>query len=112
MHRTIALLVMVVLVAACTRVPITGRKQLNLLPESEMMSMSLDAYKDFLQKTPPLPANDERVVMVRGIGRRLADAATKYLSENGAADRVAGFAWEFNVVEENTVNAWCMPGGK
>ena len=50
--------------------------------------------------------------MVQRIGRRLADAATKYLNENGAAERVEGFNWEFNVVDEPTVNAWCMPGGK
>lgn len=112
MKRTITVLAGVALLAACTKVPITGRRQLNLLPESEMMSMSLTAYQDFLKETPPLAASDPNVQMVRRIGQRLSSAATDYLTKNGAADRVAGFNWEFNVVDEPTVNAWCMPGGK
>lgn len=112
MKRIIVLLAITAFVIGCTKVPITGRRQLNLLPESEMMAMSLGAYQDFLKETAPLPASDANVQMVRRIGKRLADAATKFLSENGAANRVEGFNWEFNVVDEATVNAWCMPGGK
>ena len=112
MQRSLSLLLIAFLVVACTKVPITGRRQLNLLPESEMMAMSLGAYTDFLKETAPLPASDPNVQMVQRIGKRLADAATKYLTENGAAERVEGFKWEFNVVDEPTVNAWCMPGGK
>lgn len=112
LYRTAAVLLLVGSVAACSKVPITGRSQLNLLPEGEMMSMSLTEYQSFLKENPPLPPSDPMVVMVRKIGDRLADAATKYLNENGAADRVKDFAWEFNVVDDPTVNAWCMPGGK
>lgn len=100
------------LAVSCARVPITGRRQLNLLPESEMMSMSLQNYQQVLTETPPLPKSDQRVQMVQRIGQRLADAATTYLKQNGAADRVEGFNWEFNVIDDPTVNAWCMPGGK
>ncbi len=103
---------MLAAMVGCAKVPITGRRQLNLLPESEMMSMSLTQYQGFMQANPPLPASDPRVAMVRKIGDRLASAATAYLKENGEADRVADFHWEFNVVDEPTVNAWCMPGGK
>lgn len=112
MNRIIGLLLLVVLVASCARVPITGRRQINLLPESEMMSMSLTEYQQFLSQNKPLPATDQRVQMVQRIGKRLADAATAFLKANNAGDRVEGFNWEFNVVDEQTVNAWCMPGGK
>ncbi len=112
MKRTITVLASMAVLAACTKVPITGRRQLNLLPESQMMTMSLAAYQDFLKETPPLGSNDPNVQMVQRIGKRLSVAATKYLTENGAAERVEGFNWEFNVVDEPTVNAWCMPGGK
>jgi predicted Zn-dependent protease len=100
------------LLGGCSRVPITGRSQLNLLPESEMESMSLAEYHGFLDSVPPLAATDQRVAMVRRVGQRLASAATTYLNQNNAGDRVANFKWEFNVVDEPTVNAWCMPGGK
>lgn len=96
----------------CAKVPITGRRQLNLLPEGELMSMSLGEYQGFLKENPPLSASDPRVATVRSIGQRLATAATTYLNENGAADRISDFNWEFNVVDDPTVNAWCMPGGK
>jgi predicted Zn-dependent protease len=112
LHHLTTCAVVTLLVASCAKVPITGRRQLNLLPESQMMSMSLTEYQSFLKQTPPLPASDQRVAMVRRIGDRLAKAATAYLNENNAADRVADFNWEFNVVDEPTVNAWCMPGGK
>lgn len=102
----------VILLQACAKVPITGRRQLNLVSEGEMMGMALTQYQQFLGENAPLPASDARVKMVRGIGERLAAAATKYLNENKAGDRIAGFQWEFNVVNDNTVNAWCMPGGK
>lgn len=112
MLRAAALAGLLGMLAGCSKVPITGRSQLNLLPEGELMSMSLTEYQGFLQENPPLPATDQRVVMVRSIGDRLATAATNYLRENGAENRVADFSWEFNVVNDATVNAWCMPGGK
>jgi predicted Zn-dependent protease len=105
-------MLVLLLAVACAKVPITGRRQLSLVDEGQMMGMALTQYQEFLQATPPLPSSDNRVKMVRRIGDRLASAATKYLEENHAGDRVAGFQWEFNVVDEGTVNAWCMPGGK
>lgn len=112
MNKRIVAIGLLVLAVACAKVPITGRKQMNLLPESELMGMSLTSYQDFLKENPPLPGTDQRVQMVKRIGDRLAAAATKYCNDNGAASRVAGFNWEFNVVDDATVNAWCMPGGK
>ncbi|MBK6542042.1 MAG: M48 family metallopeptidase [Flavobacteriales bacterium] len=100
------------LLNACGSVPITGRNQLNLLPESDLMGMSLTEYQGFLKENPPLPAGDQRVAMVRGIGQRLAKASADYLAGVGASSRIDGFNWEFNVVNDPTVNAWCMPGGK
>lgn len=112
MRKRWILLSVIAVAAGCAKVPITGRSQMNLLPESQMMGMSLTAYEDFLKEHPALPAADQRVQMVKRIGDKLAAAATTYCGDNGASDRVAGFTWEFNVVEEATVNAWCMPGGK
>lgn len=108
----LAVLTVVLAVIACNKVPITGRSQMNLVGEPEMIGMAAAQYSEFLGQTPPLPDSDARVRQVRAVGRKLADAATQYLTENRAADRVAGFTWDFNVVNDNTVNAWCMPGGK
>lgn len=110
--KGLLLLAGVVALEACSKVPITGRRQLNLVGEGEMMAMANTEYAGFLTENAPLPASDANVQRVRTIGQKLAQAATTYLNENKAGDRVAGFEWEFNVVNDNTVNAWCMPGGK
>jgi len=99
-------------VVSCAKVPISGRRQLNLLPESQMMAMSFTAYQEFLDTNNVLPATNGNVIMVRRIGDKIKSSVEKYLADNGQSKRVEGFAWEFNVVNDNTVNAWCMPGGK
>lgn len=97
---------------ACQKNAITGRRSLNLIPESEMIGMSLTEYDKFLAEHKPLPATDNRVVTVRRIGARIQTSVEKYYADKGLSDQLAGFKWEFNVVDENTINAWCMPGGK
>ncbi len=99
-------------VVSCAKVPISGRRQLNLLPESQMMTMSFTAYQEFLDTNNVLPATNSDVIMVRRIGNNIKNSVEKYLADNGESKRVEGFAWDFNVVQDNTVNAWCMPGGK
>ncbi len=111
-RKGMAASVAIVLLMGCSKVPITGRSQLNLIPESDMETMSLAEYRGFLDSIPPMPASDQRVQMVRRVGQRLAASATTYLNENNAGDRVAGIKWEFNLVDQPVVNAWCMPGGK
>jgi len=98
--------------AACTKVPITGRKQVNLLPESQMMSMSLVQYNDFLSKNPPMSESIASTKQVKRVGNRIAHAVEQYLNKNGFAKRVKNYNWEFNLVNNNVMNAWCMPGGK
>jgi predicted Zn-dependent protease len=102
---------MLVLVA-CNKVPITNRHQMNLLPESQLIGMSLSGYKDFLQKNPPMSASNPNVELVSRVGNKIAAAVNVFMAQNKMADRVKGFKWEFNLVDSKEVNAWCMPGGK
>ncbi|MBK9175707.1 MAG: M48 family metallopeptidase [Flavobacteriales bacterium] len=105
-------LLALVLFDACAKVPITGRRQMNLVNEGTVMALAQTQYQEFLQQHTVLPASDARTKMVRTIGQRIAQAATTYLNDHRAGDRVANFEWEFNTVDDATVNAWCMPGGK
>lgn len=98
--------------AACQKNAITGRRGLHLMPESEMIGMSLTEYSKFLSEHPPLPASDQRVIMVRNIGSRIQKAVEQYYAQKGLSSQLQGYKWEFNVVDDPTVNAWCMPGGK
>ncbi len=110
--RKLLILSLVLLFAACSSVPVTGRRQMNLLPESQLVGMAITSYGQFLSQNPALPVNNPQAAQVREVGDRIARAATKYLRAKGAGDRVAGFKWEFNLVNSNEVNAWAMPGGK
>jgi predicted Zn-dependent protease len=96
---------------SCSTVPITGRKQLNALPESEMLAMSLTQYEEFLQ-TNKVSEDKAQTELVKRVGGRIAAAVEEYFSDHGMKDRIEDFAWEFNLVEDETPNAWCMPGGK
>ncbi len=105
-------LLVLMLGMACSRVPLTGRRQVSLLPESSLVSMALTNYNDFLSENPPLPDNDPRQQLVSQVGRSIAGAVQQYMRQNGQADRVENFNWEFNVIEDDAINAWAMPGGK
>ncbi len=96
----------------CNRVPITKRKQLNLRPESEMIELANVEYSKFLNEHPPLPDTDPRVQQVRRVGEKIKNNVEAFLKKNNASKRVEGFQWQFEVVDEPVVNAWCMPGGK
>ena len=97
--------------AACTKAPITGRSQLSLVPESEMIAMSAQQYDQFLKENKQ-STDAAKTEMVKRVGMRLAGAVEKYLTEHDMADQVKGYKWEFNLIESEDVNAWCMSGGK
>lgn len=96
---------------SCSTVAITGRKQLNIIPDSEMLSMSFQQYDEFI-KTNKLSADANNTNMVKHAGSNIQNAVQRYFAENNMSDRLDGYKWEFNLVESPDVNAWCMPGGK
>ncbi len=102
-----------VILMACSKVPITGRKQVNMLPESQLIGMSLTEYNSFLSKNPGVATSDPNAAMVQNVGSKIASAVETYMKGNkDLAERIKGYKWEFNLVNDNAANAWCMPGGK
>lgn len=97
--------------AACSTVPLTGRRQLDLVPSSTMLPMSFQQYDQFLKENR-LSNNAAQTEMVKRVGRRIQGAVEKYMAENNFRHQLDGYQWEFNLVESKEVNAWCMPGGK
>ncbi len=109
-----AALILVVLsmfIMDCSTVPITGRRQLSLIPASEIMSTSFTQYDQFLKENK-LSTDQQATAMVKRAGKRIQNAVERYMSDNGMRDQLAGYKWEFNLIESKDVNAWCMPGGK
>lgn len=99
------------MVMGCATVPITGRRQLSLVPSGEMQQMSYASYKQVLD-TAKVINNSQSAAMVKRVGGRIQRAVEQYMAQNNLSDQLAGYAWEFNLIEDKQVNAWCMPGGK
>lgn len=99
------------LLLACSTVAVTGRKQLNLIPSSTMLSMSTEQYGEFLNANK-LSTDQQKTQMVKGVGGKIQKAVEKYFTDQGKSGQLKNYAWEFNLVESDEVNAWCMPGGK
>ncbi|MBO8092629.1 MAG: M48 family metallopeptidase [Prosthecochloris sp.] len=99
------------LVTACTTVPITGRSQLNLVPSSTMMSLSSEQYGNFLRNNRAILAGPD-AERVKRVGSRIRTAVETYFRQRGLSVRLNGYSWQFNLIDNDTPNAWCMPGGR
>jgi predicted Zn-dependent protease len=108
---TAAGIVLIAGLAGCAKVPVTGRSQLNLVSSSEMMAMSSQQYGQFLQQNPP-SRDAAGTAQVKRVGTRIQRAVEAYMQQNNLESRIANYQWEFNLVDNKEVNAWCMPGGK
>lgn len=102
---------LLLLLAACYTNPITGRSSLNLVDESTMRTMANQQYTSFLSTNRPQQGTKD-VDMVKRVGQRIATAVQQYLTSRGEQQLISGYQWEFNLVNNNEANAWCMPGGK
>lgn len=103
--------VLAVLVQACGSVPILGRKQLLLVSDQEVLTLSLTQYEDFIRNAP-VEKNTVQAKQVTTVGRRIASAVETFYINNGYESELKNFSWEFNLVKSEEVNAFCMPGGK
>ncbi len=109
--KFIILLAVLFAVISCTTVAITGRKQFTIIPDSEMNSMSFAQYSQFLDSSAVITGTKE-ANMVKSVGVKIQNAVERYFAEQGMSNALDGYEWEFNLVNEDIINAWCMPGGK
>ena len=96
---------------ACSTVPITGRKQLKLIPNGQLLPMSFEQYTQVLSESE-LSTDEEQVAMIKRVGQNIQKAAEDYYKENKLEKDLVGYDWEYNLIVSDQVNAWCMPGGK
>ena len=108
---TSVLIIALLLLSSCGSVPLTGRKQILLVSDQEVLASSLTQYSDYM-KSAPVSTNAKGKAMVTRVGKKIAAATEQYLKSNGMEAEVRNFAWEFNLVKDDQVNAFCMPGGK
>ncbi len=111
MFQKITFLAGIVLLASCATVPITGRRQLSLVSSGEMNTLSQTQYRTFITENK-LSTDAANAAMVKRVGQRIQHAVEQYVAQNNMQGQLDGYQWEFNLVENKEVNAWCMPGGK
>jgi predicted Zn-dependent protease len=110
--RILLIFVVAVAIYACTSVAVTGRKQLSLVSNAEILPMVNQQYDSVIRKGP-LSTNREQTEMVKRVGVKIQKAVEEYMASKNLSSELQGFSWEFNLIEDpKTVNAWCMPGGK
>ncbi|MHC4573927.1 MAG: M48 family metallopeptidase [Planctomycetota bacterium] len=102
---------LILMLAGCSQVPVTGRQQLNLVPDSLINSMGSQSYREFLAQHK-LSTDVQQSQMVRRVGGRIQRAVEQYCTEHYLFEQIRGYQWEFNLIEDKSVNAWAMPGGK
>ena len=105
---------LVAVLASCgtsSTVPITGRKQNILVSDEQVLSLSNQQYQEYM-KSAKASTNATNTAMVKRVGQNIANAVVSYLQQNGLAAEVSNYKWEFNLVQDKSVNAFCMPGGK
>lgn len=97
--------------ASCTTNPITGRSQLNLVSNQELNQQGAVEYQKFLSESKVVRSGAQ-ADMVKRVGSRISSAINTYYNQKGQSSVLDGYAWEFNLIDNNEANAWCMPGGK
>src|SRR5690606_7395484 len=107
-----ALIVASAVLAGCATSAITGRKYLKLVDSQTINDQASLAYKEFLSDaSTKVVTGTANATAVKRVGNNIAAATMRYLQQKGVADQF-DFNWEFNLVQSDEINAWCMPGGK
>lgn len=103
--------ILILFLSACSTVPITGRKQLNLVSDTKIIPMAFSHYSTFI-KEHKLSDSKTDIAQLQSVGKRISKAIDTYMRANNMVARADSYKWEFNLVEDKSVNAWAMPGGK
>ncbi|MDE1206594.1 M48 family metallopeptidase [Tenacibaculum larymnensis] len=111
MKKIIALTFLAAFLVECSTVPITGRKRLNFVNDAQILPASFAQYKGFLEENK-LSTNTAKTNEIRRVGKNISTAVDRFMRANGMKAEADAYEWEFNLVEDKTVNAWCLPGGK
>jgi len=96
---------------SCAINPFTGKKTMALVPNSQLFPMAFQQYNQFLGESKVLTGTPESDMITR-VGQRISIAAERWLNANGHQSYLKDYKWEYKLVDDKTVNAWCMPGGK
>ncbi len=112
MKKVILIVATCMLYISCVTNSISGRSQLMLVSDADLQSMALTQYQSFLKANKVVPAGNRDADMVKRVGNRVSVALKSYFTQKGISNELNKYAWEFNLIDNKEINAWCMPGGK
>ena len=111
MKKIISLTLVFLFVISCSTVPITGRKRINIVKDAQILPASFAQYEGFLKENK-ISSDLKMTNEVQSVGLRISKAVDKFMRANSMTTEADSYRWEFNLIDDPTVNAWCMPGGK
>jgi len=111
MNKMVLWIALIGFMASCSTVPITGRKRVNFVSDEAILPTAFEQYSGFLSENK-LSTNASKTAEIKEVGLRISKAVDRFMRANGMSKEADLYRWEFNLVEDETVNAWCMPGGK
>lgn len=111
MNRILTFILLAISLWSCGTVPISGRRTVNLVSESQILQQSAAQYAAYVREMPQ-STDLKKVKRVKVVCQNIAQAATQYLMEHNEQELAKQMHWEFNVINDRRVNAFCMPGGK
>jgi predicted Zn-dependent protease len=111
MKKLLAVFFVILVFSGCATNPLSGKKTMALVSNNEIMAMSFSEYDQFLKENTVVRGTAQAQMVTR-VGNRIAEAAYKWLERENSLQHLEGYAWEYNLVQDNAINAWCMPGGK
>jgi len=111
MKKTIITLLSYSLLIACSTIPITGRRTINFVSDAQVLPTSFSQYSTFLKENK-ISTDGAKTQQIKQVGARISKAVDKFMRNNGMTSEANSYRWEFNLVENEQLNAWCMPGGK
>ncbi len=111
MKKTISLVLVILIVLSCSTVPITERKRINIVSDEQILPASFAQYEGFLKENK-ISTNVKMTNELQSVGVKISKAVDKFMRANGMVNEANMYRWEFNLIDDPTVNAWCLPGGK
>ena len=111
MKKLCTVVIIILLVIGCVTNPLTGKRTMAFFGNSQLFPTAFAQYEEFLNENAVI-TNTPEAAMVARVGQRIAEAAQKWLIAEGQPNYLDDYRWEYNLVEDDAVNAWCMPGGK
>jgi predicted Zn-dependent protease len=111
MKKTLLILTSLLTLFYCSSVPVTGRKQLDLVPQSQLLALSENQYRQFISQSKVVLGTSDALLVTK-VGQRIQQAVNNYFNKQNMSHRLDGYEWEFHLVEDTSINAFAMPGGK